>query len=52
MTYKKYRITYYDYEDMQHYSVNTVALPETVEESFWEEYDRDEVDITTIEEIP
>ena len=49
--YKKYRITYYDYDDEQHYTVNIVALPETVRDSFYEDYSMDSVSITTIEEI-
>ena len=50
--YKKYRITYYDYTDCQHFDVNIVALSEeNAEDSFYEDYDEDDVSITTIEEI-
>lgn len=49
--YKKYRISYYDYEDEQHYFINTVALSEIeAKDNFYKEYNCD-VDITTIEEI-
>jgi len=49
--YKNYRVTYYDYEDEQHYSIDYTSTSESkVRDLFYKDHNYD-VDITTVQEL-